>query len=185
MKKAFTLIELLVAILISSILIGTTVSVYTLFQRSMGQDQFQADVIQNARVALDRLTRELRQTPDVVTVLPDDPNDNSVQQPGAIEFEDGHNYDLSYHRYYIVGGVLKMDEKEYYFSYQNSIRVHWNSVGNGGVAPISRVISTIDIADNVQSLTLYGSNLIQIIIETGDGSSRDYQLRTTVMARNL
>jgi prepilin-type N-terminal cleavage/methylation domain-containing protein len=184
-KRAFTLIELLVAVTVSGILIGITISTYSLFRKSMVLDQGKTSMSQNARIALDRLSRELRQTPDVVTTIPADTNDTSVAQPGEIEFEDGHANDLTYKRYYISAGVLKVAVKQYYFSYDTGTRVKWNAVGTGGVAPISNVISTNDVADNVNTVAFYGTNQVTILITMQDGENQQYQLRTTVLGRNL
>jgi prepilin-type N-terminal cleavage/methylation domain-containing protein len=183
-RSAFTLIELLVAMAISAILIGASSSVYSLFRRSISQDQQTADFSQNARVALDRITRELRQTPDIVTDLPTDPSDPNTVEPHLIQFENGHLNDLSYLKYYLNGTRLEMDTIEYYFSYDPGHRVKWNAVGNGGAAPLNRVISTQDIADNVLDFSLYGVNSIQVIITTGDGLGSSYILRTTITPRN-
>lgn len=140
---------------------------------------------QNARIALDRLSRELRQTPEVVTELPTDPSDLSVAQPGAIEFEDGHANDLTYRSYYVAGGVLKVDVKQYYFTYDPDHRVKWNAVGTGGVAPVSNVISTNDIADSVSSIAFYGTNEVMMLITMQDSEGQQFQLRATVLGRNL
>lgn len=183
-KPGFTLIEVLVAIIISSILIGITVSVYNLFRKSMLQDQSKADMVQNARISFDRLTRELRQTPDVVTTLPADPTDNSVTQPGEIEFEDGHTQDLTYRRYYVSNGTFKVDTKEYYFSGTPAIRVRWNATGGSGTLT-AHVISTQDIADSIQSISFYGTNQIQIILVTVGENNQTFPLRTVVFGRNL
>src|ERR1044072_1460625 len=147
-RPGFTLIELLVAMIVSSILISITISTYSLFRKSMNLDQGRSTIAQNNRIALDRLSRELRQTPEIVTEYPADADDTSVAQPGQIEFEDGHANDLTYKRYYITGSTLKVDVKQYYFSYDPTYRVTWNAVGNGNVAPIANTISTQDIADN-------------------------------------
>lgn len=183
-QPGFTLIELLVAVIISSILIGITVSTYSLFRKSMNLDQSKSNIAQNARIALDRLSRELRQTPDVVTNLPDDPTDNTVAQPGQIEFEDGHANDLTYRRYYITNSVLKVDVKEYYFSGDPAYRVKWNASGGSGQL-VTHVISTQDIADNVQSIVLYGTDQIQIILTTAGEGNQQFALRTTVFGRNI
>jgi prepilin-type N-terminal cleavage/methylation domain-containing protein len=184
-RRGFTLVELLVAIIISSLLIGMTASIYSLFRRSMAADQAKADIAQNARVAMDRLSRELRQTPDIVTEFPTDPSDTSVSQPGEIEFENGHastgddDY-LTYHRYYIDRGVLKLDVKEYYLADDPDHRVRWNSPGS----PLSDVISTQDIATGVQSLVGYENQTLQLTLTTTDGGSQHLPLRTTIYKRN-
>ena len=190
-RAAFTLIELLVAMVISSILITATTSVYTLFRKSVTADQAKADITQNGRIAMDRISRELRQTSDIVTDLPQDPADTSVIQPSGIEFLNGHavvgdsNY-LTYNKYYISGGVLKLDVKEYYFASFPNTRVVWNTVGSGGSAPVAHVISTQDVADRVTGIHLYDdNNVITMVLTTGDGQRQTSTLRTAIVGRNL
>lgn len=176
----------------SGILIGITTSVYSLFRISMTRDQSRAELSQNARIALDRLTRELRQTPYIVTELPADRGDTSVPQPGEIEFEDGHaepgdsNY-LTYRYYYVSQGILKLEIKEYYFSSNPSQRVRQSDIGVGGEHPVENILSVpaIDISENVQSIAFYGSNLLDVQINTADGQNQSYSLRTQVVGRNL
>lgn len=183
-KRAFSLTELLVAILISSLLVGITVSMYSLIRKSMAQDQVKSDSTQNARVSLDRISRELRQTPQVVTVLPANESDNSVTQPGAIEFEDGHANDLSYKRYYLSGTTLRMQVKEYYFASSPSTRVRYNAVDGSGNLPTAANVNTYqDVAEMVQSMSFYGSSRIKIVMVTGDGI-QNFTLQTSVEGRN-
>ena len=182
-KRGFTLVELLVATIVASILVSVTVSLYGLIRKSMAQDQAKADLAQNARVSLDRISRELRQANSIVTNLPASPADNSVAEPHEIEFEDGHANDLTYKRYYLNGSVLEMDVMEYYFAGSPNTRVSWDATNNG-VSPISAVISTEDIADMVQTINFYeGATLLAEIITT-DSASQTYSLETSVEARN-
>lgn len=182
-KRAFTFVELLVAVMVGSILVGTSVTLYGLVRRSLGEDQVRADAAQNARVSLDRLSREVRQSPEVVTVLPSTLSDASVTQPGEIQFEDGHANDLTYKRYYLSGTTLQMQVREYYFSGAPGTRVKWNAVGNGGVSPTMAVISTQDVAEMVQELRFAGGSLIEMEVVTGEGV-QTYRLRTSVERRN-
>ena len=183
-NKGFTLVELLVAMLISSLLISVTVAVYSAFRKTLAADQSAADLSQNGRVALDRISRELRQTPEIVTVLPTDQSDVSVTQPGEVEFQDGHADDLTYKRYYINGSYLELDTEEYYFASDTSTRVAWNSVGTSGDSPVKHVISTQIVAETVSSLALYGGKPLEVIISTTDGK-QTVTLRTNVNERNL
>lgn len=183
-KKAFSLTELLVAVMISSILVTLTVSVFTLVRKSMVIDQAKADITQNARITVDRLSRELRQTPQVVTLLPLNAADTSVSQPGEIEFEDGHANDLTYRRFYLSGTTLQLQVKEYYFAASPSNRVRWNEVNGSGDLPLSAVISTQDIAEYVNSLVFYGSEVIQMEVTTTDGLNQTFTLQTSVQGRN-
>ena len=183
-RNGFTLIELLVAMIVSGILISITTATYTLFRTSMNLDQSRAQLDQNGRLVLDRLSRELRQTQDVVTTFPASPSDNSIAQPGEIEFEDGNANDLTYRRYYIVSGVLKLDIKQYTFSYDPNTRVLWDAIGTSGESPNPTVLSTQDVADSVQSVAFYGDSLLQMIVTTIDSYGQTYTVRTTVLGRN-
>ncbi len=183
-KAGFSLTELLVAVMVSSILVAATVSIYSLVKKSMSLDQGKADISQNARITVDRLSRELRQTPQVVTVLPQNPADTSVTQPGQIEFEDGHANDLSYRRYFLNGTTLQLQVKEYYFAAAPSVRVRWNELDGSGNTPLSAVVSTQDIAEYVSSLAFYGSEVIQMVITTTDGGIQSFKLQSSVQGRN-
>jgi Tfp pilus assembly protein PilW len=183
-RPAVSLVELLVAVIVSSILVTVTVQIYGAFRQGLVIDQARASITQNARIAMDRITRELRQSPALRTELPDNPADTTVAQPGEIEFEDGHANNLTYKRYFLNGTTLQMQIKEYYFSGSPSVRVHWNQTGTGGSSPTSAVISTQDVADNVGSVAFYGDTIVQIVITTTDGGNQRYVLTSSVTRRN-
>lgn len=187
MKKVsgFTLVELLVSIMISSILITCTISIYSIFKKSMIRDQQKIEISQNARIALDRLSRELRQANSVLTDFPTDASDQSVAQPSEVEFADGHSNDLSYKRYYLSSSTLKLDTEEYYFSYDPDFRVRFNDIGTSGEAPIKRVVETQDIAENIHELKFYEPGGVEIQITTFDGSGQEYDLQTLVDLKNI
>ena len=189
-KPAFTLVELLVAIIISSVLIAITVQTYTLFRRAVVQDESRSGLNQNGRVALDRMTRELRLTPELLSVFPLTPADTSVPEPHQVEFQDGYvsssdpSY-LTYHRYYLSGTTLQLDVKQYYFSAQPTVRVDAVSVDGSGNPPIAQVISTQSIAQEVTSFNLYGHKPLQVLLTTGDNFTQSYSLRSQITGRNL
>lgn len=182
--RAFTLVELLIALVVSGILVSISVRIYGVTRTALQQDQAKADLSQNARIVLGRLSRELRQTPDIVTILPANQSDNSIAQPGYIEFQDGHANDLTYKRYYLNGTVLEQDTKEYYFSSAPGTRVRWDATSNGAT-PTASVISTQDIADNIQSISFYGNDSsVQMVIISSDGANQRFTLQGTVQERN-
>ena len=189
-RTGFTLVELLVAIIISSILIGVTVQTYTLFRKAVVQDESRSQLNQNGRVALDRLTREIRLTPELLTIFPANVADNSVVQPEEIEFQDGYvsvmdtSY-LTYHRYYLNGTTLELDIKQYYFASQPTVRVDAASVDSSNNPPISQIISTQAIAQEVSSFNLYGRKPLQIVLTTSDNFNQLYPLRSNVTGRNI
>jgi len=186
-KRAFTLVELLVSVVVSSILVAATVQVYSLFRTTMMRDQAMSDSMQNARVALDRLSRDLRQTGDVVTELPSYTiPDLEISQPHAIEFEDGHANDLTYRYYYLSGTTLRMQTKRYYFTGQTGTNVHWDTIGTEGASPVvADVGNPLDVADMVQELNVYYEDGIYIIeMLTGDGVV-NMPVRTSIIGRNI
>jgi len=184
-RAAFTLVELLVALIVSSILVAATASVYSLFRKSMAAAQTQADISQNGRIVVDRLSRELRQTPEVVTDLPTDPSDTSVPQPASIEFQNGHTSDLAYYRYYLSGTTLELETAQYAFASDPATRVPDTATDADGNAPVRSVISTVAIAEHVQSLAFYGNGAtIRFDLTTGDGATQSYPLETVIDRRN-
>ena len=184
-QPGFTLVELLVAMIISSILVSITISIYGLFRKSIVIDQSRSDIVQNGRVAIDRITRDIRQTTGIVTVLPDDTSDNSVAEPHEIEFEDGNAGDLTYRRYYMNGTILELDVKEYYFAADPTTRVHWNDLDSNGNPPVAHVISTQDIALDVSRFDVYGYKPVQLFITTSDPTGQSFSLRSYITGRNI
>jgi type II secretory pathway pseudopilin PulG len=186
-KPAFTVVELVVALFISSILVSATTATYSLFRRSLIIDQSRVNLSQNARIVIDRLSRELRLTQDVVTTVPANVSDLSVSQPGQIEFQDGAANDLTYRRYYISGSTVELDIKEYLYPSGTSGaptgRVLWNAPAISGKTPVANVISTQDIADNAQSFVFYGGDFLQLYFTTTDGL-QSFTARTTILGRN-
>lgn len=104
-QKGFSLVEIMVVIAIFVVAIVLIFSIYFVSQKFYQKTETRAEVLQNARVVLERMTRELRQTQSIVTALPqtlDNP-------PSEIEFQDGHSpspyaslgSDYYYIRYYV------------------------------------------------------------------------------------
>ena len=188
-KSGFTIVELLVAIIISSVLVGVTVQTYTLFRRAVVQDESRSGLNQNGRVALDRMTRELRLTPQLLTVFPTGPAD-PLPQPNGIEFQDGYQATtdqeyLTYHRYYLNGSTLQLDIKRYVFSSQPTVRVDATSYDSYGNPPVAQIISTQSIALGVKSLVFYGYKPLQVLLTTADNFNQSYPLRSQITERNL
>lgn len=86
-KKAFTLVEILTVVFLGSIIIMTAYSVYLMSYKSYKKQSASAELTQNARISLERMSRDLRQSPDIITPLPTD----SQTSTSEIMFQDGHN----------------------------------------------------------------------------------------------
>jgi prepilin-type N-terminal cleavage/methylation domain-containing protein len=79
-QEGFTLIELLVTMLITSIVFGATLSVLDVFQKNNRLDQQRSETQDNARNAMDRLARDLRNV-----AAP------SVESSGALEAAESYS----------------------------------------------------------------------------------------------
>ncbi len=181
-RPAVTLVEVLVAVAIGAMITAISVQIYGQLRVAIARDQGKNDVVQNARVALDRLARDLRQANEFVTVMP---AAYLAGDPPEFEFEDGHADDLTYRRYYIDGSTLKVDTKQYTFSTAPNTRVRWNVVNGSGQRPTATVLSTLDVADGVYAVEMYGTNAeVTIIVTTRNLDGQEFKLRTRAYARN-
>ena len=189
-RNGFSLVELLIALGVSSILVAITVSTYSLFRRGIAQDNSKAQLSQNGRVALDRISREIRVTPQILTQFPDNLADPDPVQPHEIEFQDGFlatsdtDY-LTYHRYWLSGSTLMMDIKQYTFQSNPTVRVSATSTDTNGNPPVATVLSSQAIAQTVAIFSLYGAKPLEIDITTSDVTGQSFTLRTTITGRNI
>jgi Tfp pilus assembly protein PilE len=76
----FTLVEMMVISCIFLILMSVVYSVFLFQQRAYKSGENSAEIIQNGRVVLERITRELRQAKKIISALP----------ASEIKFQDGH-----------------------------------------------------------------------------------------------
>lgn len=83
-QQGFTLIELLVTMAISMIVFGATLSVLDVFQKDNRFDQLRLETQDNARNAIDRLARELR---NVAAPSPSYLGALELAEPNSLTFE--------------------------------------------------------------------------------------------------
>ena len=86
--KGFTLTEVLVTTTLFILISGAISSIHFFSQRAYREGEIAVELSQNGRTVLERLTRELRQTGEIVTGLPQ--TDQGESNPDEIEFQDGH-----------------------------------------------------------------------------------------------
>lgn len=84
--QGFTLTEAIISVAIFSLVVLVVYSSYSLSRQSYLEGENVAEVTQNGRVILERLSREIRQAKEIVTELPQDRTD----PPDEIKFQDGH-----------------------------------------------------------------------------------------------
>ena len=181
----FTLIEILISLSLFVILILLVNNMYTLSQSTYNKSSGMAELTQNARVALDRLSRELRQSEIIISALP--PTDTDPMNPpiNEIFFQDGHDTSqTTYILYWLDGTNLKRQVKAYYFSDEPSTYVTYNSVDQGGNPPLDLLISDLVVGEYFNDLQFWGANgLINISIKL-DKNKSSFSLDTSVYSRN-
>ena len=64
-SAGFSVIELVIVISVTMLIFLMTYDIYLVSQKSFKIGDTRLELVQNARVVLDRLTRELRQTPEI------------------------------------------------------------------------------------------------------------------------
>ena len=184
-SAGFTLIEIIISLSLFVILILLVNSMYTLSQSTYNKNSNIAELTQNARVALDRLSRELRQSEIIVSSLP--PTDTDPINPpiNQIFFQDGHNTSqTTYILYRLDGTNLERLAKAYYFSNEPSTYVTYNSVDQSGNPPLELIISDSIVGEYFNDLKFWGANgLINISIKLTK-NNHSFSLDTSVYSRN-
>lgn len=186
MKRGFTLIELLLVLAVGVIIIEAAYTIYIFEQKHYQKRADLAELSQNARIGLDRIAREIRQTTSVISSLP---LDESFPGANEIIFEDGHTPVIQYIRYYLDGINLMRQQFHYYLesdfsdclASQND-PTKWVIFGTSSALPCQDSLEVI--AENISKLEFYGTNVITIYLTTSKKEQK-VDLKAGVFARNL
>ena len=186
MKKGFSLPELLIAITVTALVIEAAY-----FASSVGQKSFKItgeriELAQNARVVLDRMSREIRQATDIVTELPPDSGDPENPPTNTLMFEDGHTDINQYISYRIDGNDAYRTVTVYYFGASlpdSSEWVVYDAIDEEENPPNSTNISDTLIAEHISSLEIYGDTVIYIEL-TASKNDQTADFATSVYPRN-
>lgn len=184
-SAGFTLIEIIISLSLFVIIILLVNNMYTLSQSAYNKNSDTAELTQNARVALDRLSRELRQSEIIVSSLPPTETDPMNPPLNQIFFQDGHNTSqTTYILYRLDGANLERLAKAYYFSSAPSTYVTYNSTDAGGNPPLELIISDSIVGEYFNDLKFWGANgLVNISIELAK-NNHSFNLDTNVYSRN-
>ncbi|AKM82066.1 MAG: hypothetical protein UT28_C0001G0255 [Berkelbacteria bacterium GW2011_GWE1_39_12] len=184
-SQGLTLVEVIVAISLASLVLISLYQVYATSYQSYRRNISKAEINQNARIALERITRDLRQTNEIVTTLPATNTDPLNPAPSNLEFVDGHNTTkLQYINYVYAEGELHREVVHYYFSTNTSEWVAWNAKDQYDNPPQSSIDEDAIKADKLTSLSFFGTNIISIVLTVEEnGQTQTYQ--TQVLGRNI
>lgn len=198
-QTGFTLVEVLVAMAIFAIAVVLIFSIYLTSQKFYQKTETKAEILQNARVVLERMTRELRQTQSIVTTLPQVPDNPSSPPTSEIEFQDGHNpspyaelgSDYYYIRYYIstsTGEIIR-EYKVYCFDDCQTCSAYfkWNDIQLiDGVSTSVHGCSLEDrvVGEFVKEIKFWGAGVINISLKL-QKLNEQIDFQTNVFGRNF
>lgn len=182
-RKGFTLIELMVAFAAGLLLFLGVLSIFSLSRSALHKGGDFAEIAQNGRIALERMSRELRQAEEIVSTL----SQNQSSTSTSIQFLDGHDLSaLNYLRYYISGQALHREVSFYSLTAAPTVHVHYQDLNPDGSPAAKTATDDEIIAEYITAFQLWESptRLINISISlTRDGTANTF--RTALYGRNL
>lgn len=183
-NKSFTLIELIVSIAISIILLISLFGFYFLSQKGYTKGTARAELVQNARIALERMSREIRQAEEIISELPGE--DSPATLTSEIKFQDGHvSTPIRYITYSLEDFSLHRKISHYYFSSDPGTWVVWNAQDSDGNPPTESQDSDQIKAEYIKLLSFFGTEkLINIRLQVSKGKMI-VDFRTKVLGRNI
>lgn len=188
-KSGFTLVELLITIAIFILIVVVIFNIQLLSQKFYQQGETRAELLQNGRVILERMTREIRQAKEIVTELSDD----ETGATGTIEFQDGHDISfIHYLRYFRddIAETIKREEVAYYFSISGDAASTSTYQAWDAEPPEGEILKTVSlenhqiIGEYVADLKIWGLEVINISM-TLEKQDQTIELRTKIFGRNL
>ncbi|MDO8592162.1 MAG: hypothetical protein Q7R92_00135 [bacterium] len=181
----FTLLEIIVSISLFVIIILLMSDLYLVTQRAYNKNSAIAELTQNARVSLDRISRELRQASSIITTLPATDTEEGNPPPSQIFFQDGHNNSqTTYLRYYLNGADLMREHKAYYFDQEPLIYVTYNSVDQGGSPPREAILENYVVGEYFTDLKFWGTGGLINILLSLEKNQNNFSINTSIYSRN-
>ncbi len=177
--------ELVVVMGLSALILVTSYSVYVVSIKGYRENTASAELTQNARISLERMSREIRQAAEIITVLPTDPTQG--QPPSQIKFQDGHDLTdgpIQYLTYYLVGTDLHRKASHFAFASDLNTWVLYSALDGNGNPPTEYTDSDNVKAQDISQLQFWGDKVITISLTVSNGT-QSYQFQTQALGRNL
>ncbi len=174
--------ETIVAITIFVLIVLSLFTTYNLHYRAYQESERAAEIVQNGRVILERMTREIRQASSIASEL----GSNEIDATNTIMFQDGHDVStIHYIRYFQDGTDVKREVLAFYFSGDPSTYVLWNALPPGGEMKLAIAIEeTRTIGEYVAGLGFWGTPLINISLSL-EKQGQQINIKTEIFGRNL
>lgn len=184
-KSGFTLIEILIAMAAGTTLVLGLYGVYVFTSKLHRTNVNQQELAQNGRIALERMSRDIRQAQAIVTTLPPTNDDILNPPPSFIQFEDGHYIaNVQYIKYYLSDTNLKRQVIHYYFSASPTTWVKYNARDSFDNLPLESIDEDVIKADKIGTLQFYGGDTVNIQLTTTNPEN-SFIFTTEVSGRNI
>lgn len=181
-RGGFTIVEIMVSVSLFAILILLVNSLYSVSQKAYTKGSNKGELVQNARVCIDRISREIRQSVEMITALPATSTENHSSE---IFFRDGHNIDeISYIYYYMDEDQLIRQHRAYFFSSEPDVYVSLSSVDETGNPPEVKILEDRVVGEYFDSVGFWGSDGLVHIEMALSKNQDDIKVRTSVYSRN-
>lgn len=178
-SAGFTLSELLVAISITLLLLGGIYTAYKISHDSFNFGSTKIDLTQNAKIGLERISRELRETNRITTVLPPTREDPSNPPAHEITFQDANSTKIQYVNYYLSDTNLNRRLYHYYLSGNPDSWVAYDAFN----AQIS-LDEEQTLSNNITNIEFFGLSVVTINLTAQQGSET-INLTSQIKPRNI
>lgn len=181
LNEGFTLLEIVVAVSIFVLIIMISGSLYAISQRSYTSSENKMELVQNGRVAFDRLSRELRQSVEIATPLAS----SSSEAENEILFQDGHDTDqITYVYYYLSGNNLRRAKMIYYFNEEPGIYVRYSSRNEDGDSPEDNILEDKIVGEYFKNIEFWGEDGLVYASSTLANRGEEFKIKTNIFSRN-
>ena len=179
----FTLVEVLITITIFTLVVIAAFNVYFLAQRFYSKGEIRAELLQNGKVVLERMTREIRQARTIVTSL----SDQEADATNTIVFEDGHSTTTyRYIHYFQDAHYVEREVVGYYFSGDADRTLEpFNATPPEGQTLEEETLEAPEIiGEYISDFKIWEKGLIFVSL-TLENRGESIKMRTGVFSRNL
>lgn len=185
-SNGFTLTELLITIAVFLLIIGAVYSGFLLSHKAYKESELAAELTQNGRVVLERITREIRQAKEIATELSEEEPVEAVSPLDGIIFEDGHGDTTYYYiHYYKEDSSLKREVLGYYFSGNPGTYVPWDAVPPESQTLETETLETSKtVGEYITGIKFWGTRVINISLVLGK-KQKTIDFNTKIFGRNL
>lgn len=197
--NGFTLVEVLVTVTIFVLVLAVIANIYVLSQKFYQEGSVEAELLQNGRIILERLARELRQAEEIVTQLPQTSDNPDNPPPSEIEFQDGHRpspyqalgSDYYYIRYYLPEGSGEMHRQYRVYCFDDcavcSAYFRWDDTKPENSHQVQTHPCNLEekaIGEYISGAEFWGAGLINISLLLSL-SGKEVNLKTAIFGRNF